>query len=595
VTAAPLLPRNAPFSPEDIDTLNTVVSRTTAQQRAWLAGFFAGYEAAQGGQQLPQAVAPPKARQPLTVIYGSESGNAEALALKVKKLSQKHGLDARIYDMADADLSVLAKAKNLMVFVSTWGEGDPPGRAVDFYTALMSDAAPRLDKSLRFAVLALGDTAYAQFCAVGRAIDARLEALGATRAADRIDLDLDFAKKAAEWTEGALTKLAPAEAGVSATVVHVDFKGGAQPYDDDEPAFTAEHPLEGEIAVLLNLNGTGSTRETWHVEVASDAPGFSYVPGDAIGVLPENDPALALELAEAVGLGADGGVVQKLRQSFDVTTLSRNLIEAYAKLTGRSDVAKLADPKAFAEFAADRQLIDLIETYPEKLAPEQLFGLLRPLPGRLYSVASSPNAHAGEAHLLVGAVRWESHGHKRGGVASTYLADRCRVGDKVRVYVKPNRHFRLPEDGARPIVMIGAGTGVAPYRAFIEERVEQGANGKSWLVFGERNYTFDFLYQLEWQEYLASGALSRIDVAFSRDQPEKIYVQQRLWEHRAELLEWIDDGTHIYVCGDEKGMGRDVDVMLARILAEAARGDEEAGRAKLKELAKAGRYQRDVY
>ncbi|MGZ5890180.1 MAG: diflavin oxidoreductase [Hyphomicrobium sp.] len=595
MTAAPLLPRNAPFSPEDIDTLNTVVSRTTAQQRAWLAGFFAGYEAAQGGQQLPQAVAPPKARQPLTVIYGSESGNAEALALKVKKLSQKHGLDARIYDMADADLSVLAKAKNLMVFVSTWGEGDPPGRAVDFYTALMSDAAPRLDKSLRFAVLALGDTAYAQFCAVGRAIDARLEALGATRAADRIDLDLDFAKKAAEWTEGALTKLAPAEVGVSATVVHVDFKGGTQPFDDEEPAFTAEHPLECEVAALINLNGTGSTRETWHVEIAADAPGFSYAPGDAIGVLPENDPALALELAEAVGLGADGGVVQKLRQSFDVTTLSRNLIEAYAKLTGRSDVAKLADPKAFAEFAADRQLIDLIETYPEKLAPEQLFGLLRPLPGRLYSVASSPNAHAGEAHLLVGAVRWESHGRKRGGVASTYLADRCRVGDKVRIYVKPNRHFRLPEDGARPIVMIGAGTGVAPYRAFIEERVEQGAKGKSWLVFGERNYTFDFLYQLEWQEHLASGALSRIDVAFSRDQPEKIYVQQRLWEHRADLLKWIEDGTHIYVCGDEKGMGRDVDVMLARILGEAAQGDEEAGRARLKELAKAGRYQRDVY
>ena len=595
MTAAPLLPRNAPFSPEDIDTLNTVVSRTTAQQRAWLAGFFAGYEAAQGGQQLPQAVAPPKARQPLTVIYGSESGNAEALALKVKKLSQKHGLDARIYDMADTDLSVLAKAKNLMVFVSTWGEGDPPSRAVDFYTALMSDAAPRLDKSLRFAVLALGDTAYAQFCAVGRAIDARLEALGATRAADRIDLDLDFAKKAAEWTEGALTKLAPAEVGVSATVVHVDFKGGAQPFDDEEPAFTAEHPLEGEIAALINLNGTGSTRETWHVEIAADAPGFSYAPGDAIGVLPENDPALALELAEAVGLGADGGVVQKLRQSFDVTTLSRNLIDAYAKLTGRGDVAKLADPKAFAEFAADRQLIDLIETYPEKLAPEQLFGLLRPLPGRLYSVASSPNAHAGEAHLLVGAVRWESHGRKRGGVASTYLADRCLVGDKVRIYVKPNRHFRLPEDSARAIVMIGAGTGVAPYRAFIEERVEQGAKGKSWLVFGERNYTFDFLYQLEWQEHLASGALSRIDVAFSRDQPEKIYVQQRLWEHRAELLKWIEDGAHIYVCGDEKGMGRDVDVMLARILGEAAQGDEEAGRAKLKELAKAGRYQRDVY
>lgn len=595
MTAAPLLPRNAPFSPEDIDTLNGVVSRTTAQQRSWLAGFFAGYEAAQGGQQLPQAVAPPKTRQPLTVLYGSESGNAEALALKTKKLAQKHGLDARVYDMADADMTVLSKAKNLMVFASTWGEGDPPGRAVDFYNALMGDGAPRLDKNVRFAVLALGDTAYAQFCAIGKAIDARLEALGATRAADRIDLDLDFAKKAAEWTEGALAKLAPADAGASTTVVHVDFKLAAQPSDDDEPAFTAESPIEGEIAALINLNGTGSTRETWHVEIAADAPGFTYLPGDFIGVLPENDPALALELAEAVGLGAEGSVVQKLRQSFDVTTLSRNLVESYAKLTGRGDVAKLADPKAFAEFAADRQLIDLFETYPEKLAPAQLFGLLRPLPGRLYSVASSLAAHPGEAHLLVGTVRWESHGKKRKGVASTYLADRSRIGDKVRIYVKPNRHFRLPEDTARPIVMIGAGTGVAPYRAFLEERVEQGAKGKSWLVFGERNYTHDFLYQLEWQEHLTSGALSRIDVAFSRDQPEKIYVQQRLWERRAELLKWIEEGTHIYVCGDEKGMGRDVDVMLVRILAEAARGDEEAGRAKLKELAKAGRYQRDVY
>lgn len=595
MTAAPLLPRNAPFSPEDIDTLNGVVSRTTAQQRSWLAGFFAGYEAAQGGQQLPQAVAPPKTRQPLTVLYGSESGNAEALALKTKKLAQKHGLDARVYDMADADMTVLSKAKNLMVFASTWGEGDPPGRAVDFYNALMGDGAPRLDKNVRFAVLALGDTAYAQFCAIGKAIDARLEALGATRAADRIDLDLDFAKKAAEWTEGALAKLAPADAGASTTVVHVDFKLAAQPSDDDEPAFTAESPIEGEIAALINLNGTGSTRETWHVEIAADAPGFTYLPGNSIGVLPENDPALALELAEAVGLGAEGSVVQKLRQSFDVTTLSRNLVKSYAKLTGRGDVAKLADPKAFAEFAADRQLIDLFETYPEKLAPAQLFGLLRPLPGRLYSVASSLAAHPGEAHLLVGTVRWELHGKKRKGVASTYLADRSRIGDKVRIYVKPNRHFRLPEDTARPIVMIGAGTGVAPYRAFLEERVEQGAKGKSWLVFGERNYTHDFLYQLEWQEHLTSGALSRIDVAFSRDQPEKIYVQQRLWERRAELLKWIEEGTHIYVCGDEKGMGRDVDVMLVRILAEAARGDEEAGRAKLKELAKAGRYQRDVY
>jgi sulfite reductase (NADPH) flavoprotein alpha-component len=594
VTAKPLLPRNAPFAPEDIEILNSVVARTTPLQRSWLAGFFAGFEAAQQGGSQPQPVAAAKPREALTVLYASESGNAEALAMKTKKLAQKHGLDARVFDMADVDVDVLGKAKNLMVFASTWGEGDPPSRAVDFYAGLMGEGAPRLDKSVRFAVLALGDTAYAQFCATGKAIDVRLEALGATRAVPRIDLDLDFAKQAAEWTEGALKKLAPDDASATATVVHVDFKGTVQ-VADEEPLYTAENPLEAEIAQLVNLNGTGSTRETWHVEIAADAPGFSYLPGDSIGVLPENDPDLALELAEAVGLGADGGVVKKLRESYDVTTLSRSLVEAYAKLTGRPDVGKLAEPKAFAALSEDRQLVDLFETYPETLEAKQLFGLLRPLPGRLYSVASSLAAHPGEAHLLVGAVRWESHGKKRHGVASTYLADRRKMGDSVRVYVKPNRHFRLPEDGARPIIMIGAGTGIAPYRAFIEERIEQGAKGKSWLVFGERNYTYDFLYQLEWQEHLESGALSRIDVAFSRDQPEKIYVQQRLWEHRADVLKWLADGAHIYVCGDEKGMGRDVDVMLGRILADAARGDDEAGRAKLKELTKAGRYQRDVY
>ena len=594
MTAQPLLPKNAPFTPEDIDALNSVVARTTPQQRAWLAGFFAGFEAAQAGGAQPQPAAPAKPRQALTVLYASESGNAEALAMRTKKLAQKHGLDARIVDFADADMSVLSKAKNLMVFASTWGEGDPPSRAVDFYTALMGDGAPRIE-GVRFAVLALGDTAYAQFCATGRAIDERLEALGGKRAFDRVDLDLDYSKQAAEWTEKALTELAPAEAAGTATVVHVDFKGGAHAPDDDEPQFTAENPLTGEISTLVNLNGSGSTRETWHVEIAAEASGFSYLPGDAIGIVPENDPGLALELAEAVGLGADGAVVQKLRERYDVTTLSRALVESYAKLTQRTDLAHLAEQKAFAEFAEDRQLIDLFERYPEKLTADQLLGLLRPLPGRLYSVASSPKAHPGEAHLLVGAVRWELHGKKRGGVASTYFADRRKVGDAVGVYVKPNRHFRLPEDGNRPIVMIGAGTGVAPYRAFIEDRVEDGAKGKSWLVFGERNFTNDFLYQLEWQEYLADGALSRLDVAFSRDQPEKIYVQQRLWEARADLNKWVEDGAHIYVCGDEKGMARDVDAMLGRILAEAARGDDEAGRAKLKELAKAGRYQRDVY
>lgn len=584
------VPKNAPFAPDEIDVLNGVLAKTTPLQRAWLTGFLAGLDAGQATGA--QSSAPPRARTPLTILYASESGNAEGLAMKARKSAQKQGFDAKVVDMADADLGTLEKARNILVYASTWGEGDPPSRAADFYTALMSDKAPRLS-GVRFAVLSLGDTAYANFCATGRAIDGRLEALGGQRAADRIDLDLDFGKQAAAWTERTLEKLSPPEAQASATVVHVDFKGPG--VTDLEPVYTAESPVEAEITSLVNLNGTGSTRETWHVELSPSAADFAYQPGDAIGVMPENDPGVVNALLEAVGLGGNGELIRKFVRSYDVTTLSRPLLEHYATLTGRKDLAKLKEPQAFAAWAADRQLIDLFESFPEKLTADQLTGLLRPLPGRLYSVASSPKAHAGEAHVLVGAVRWSSHGRQRGGVASTYFADRRDVGNSVRIYVRPNRHFRLPSDDAKPIVMIGAGTGVAPYRGFVAERAETGARGKSWLVFGERNYTNDFLYQTEWQDHLKSGTLTRLDVAFSRDQPEKIYVQNRLWERRAEILDWLADGAHLYVCGDEKGMARDVDQMLVKILAGEAKGDLEAGRARLKELTKAGRYQRDVY
>ncbi len=595
--ALPPFPKNAPFSAEDLAFLNQLVQRSTPLQRSWLSGFLAGLDAAQGGTgavATVQAVSAQRPRIPLTILYGSESGNAEALAYKAKKTAAKLNCDAKIMDMGDIDVAALAKMKNLAVYVSTWGEGDPPQRAVDFYKDLMSDAAPRLD-GVRYAVLSLGDTAYVNFCETGKKIDARLTDLGATRIHDRIDLDLDFAKAAAAWTDALLEKFSPAIDNASATVVHVDFKGVSVDDEPAEPLYTAEDPAEAEVSALVDLNGSGSTRETYHVELAVEADGFAYEPGAAIGVLPENDPALAAEVARAAGLDSDASLVLKLAKGYDITTLSRATVDAYAKLTGRKDVAKLLDGDALSKFSSDRQFVDLLTSYPEKLTPNQLIGLLRPLPGRLYSVASSIKAHPGEAHLLVGAVRWESHGRKRGGVASTYFADRRKVGDKVRIYVKPNRHYALPADGNRPIIMIGAGTGVAPYRGFIEDRIESGAKGKSWLFFGERNYTNDFLYQLEWQEHLAAGALTRIDVAFSRDQPEKIYVQHRLWQQRQDILAWLEEGAHLYVCGDEKGMAKDVDSTLVRILAEGAKGDEDTGRAKLKELTKAGRYQRDVY
>ncbi len=595
MASVPFLPKNAPFTAEDIDLLNQLVQRSTPLQRSWLSGFLAGLDAAHAGTAaIAQPAAQARPRVPLTVLYGSESGNSEALAYKTKKLAAKLNCDAKVVDMADIDPAALAKVKNLIVYISTWGEGDPPQRAADFYTALMSDSAPRLD-GLKYAVLSLGDTAYVNFCETGKKIDARLAELGAERVAERADLDLDYAKAAAAWTDKTLEKFAPPEPAGTATVVHVDFKGPGAAEDPEEPLYTAENPCDAEISALVDLNGTGSSRETWHVELAVEADGFTYEPGAAIGVLPHNDPALAADVARAVGLDTDGALVLEIARGYDITTLSRATVDAYAKLTGRKDVAGLLEGDGVARFAADRQLVDFLQTYPEKLDRQQFLKLLRPLPGRLYSVASSLKAHPGEAHLLIGAVRWSSHGRQRAGVASSYFADRRKVGEQVKIYVKPNRHFALPSDGHRPIIMIGAGTGVAPYRGFIEERVETGAKGASWLFFGERNFTNDFLYQLEWQEHLESGALSRIDVAFSRDQPEKIYVQHRLWQQREDVRRWIEDGAHIYVCGDEKGMAKDVDTSLVRILAETLNGDEDAGRARLKELTKAGRYQRDVY
>lgn len=592
MSGANIIPKTAPFSAQDVDALNPVVSKFTPTQRAWLAGFLAGVDA-QSSDRAPEAVATGKSKVPLTIIYASESGNAESLARKAKKIASKQGFDAKVYDMGDTDVSILSKAKNIVAYIATWGEGDPPERAQDFYDGLMGDTAPKLE-GVNFSVLGLGDTAYVNFCQTAKEIDERFEALGGVRAAERIDLDLDFAAQASTWTGDTLKALYKPEQAETGTIVHVDFALNDED-EDDEPVYTEQNPLEAEISEIIDLNGTGSTRETWHVEFTLDDPKFRYQAGDAIGVVPKNDPALAQELLETVGLGGDETLAKKLTTSFDITTLSRPLVKNYAALTGRDDVAALDDTDAFAKFSADRQLIDLFADHKETLTADQLTGLLRTLPGRLYSVASSPVAHEDEAHILVGAVRWNSHGRDRKGVASTFLADQKKAGDTVQLYVKPNRHFRLPADDNTPIIMIGAGTGVAPYRGFVAERAERDARGQSWLFFGERNYTSDFLYQLEWQEHVEDGALSKINVAFSRDQSEKIYVQHRLWEQRDELAGWIADGAHIYVCGDEKGMARDVDDTLAKILAQSENGDEDAGRAKLKALSKAARYQRDVY
>jgi len=579
------IPKTAPFADEEIDLLNRVVGTATPVQRAWLAGFLAGLDASTGGAHAAlQPAAPARPAEPLTIVYASESGNSEKLAGDLAKSARKSGLKPTIIDMADLELSALTSAKKLVFIAATWGEGDPPARAVRTYNELMGEGAPRLD-GVEFGVLALGDTAYAEFCLVGKKIDERLAALGGKRVVDRIDLDLDFAEPAARWIGDAVKVLTPPNAG--GRVIEVDFGG--------KPAAPASTDIiEAEITEHVDLNSSRSDKETIHLALSFENGAPAYEPGDSLDLYPENDPAYVDELLKLAGLAGDDKLRNDFITSRDVTTLSLKTVETYAEKTGHHYVkALIADGQA-REWIAGRQLIDLIASFPIALDAEKLRALTRPLAPRAYSIASSRREVGDEAHLLVSAVRYENHGRARKGVASNYVAERVKKGGRVRVKLKPNKHFALPAPD-KDVIMVGPGTGVAPFRAFVQERRATEANGRSWLFFGDRTFTHDFLYQLDWQDALKDGALTRMDVAFSRDTPEKIYVQHKLWDRRAELVEWLDGGAYFYVCGEAKAMAKDVRAALVRAYADVKSLTPEAAEQAVVTLEREKRYLQDTY
>ncbi|WP_137390729.1 diflavin oxidoreductase [Rhodoligotrophos defluvii] len=580
-----LLPHSAPFADHDRDNLDRVLATASPTQRAWLAGFLAGLDAREGAQNPATLDAPTRPSEPLAILYASESGNSERLAQDMAKRARQSGFKPTVIDFADLEIADLAKHKRLAVIAATWGEGEPPGRAARGYAALMSDSAPRLD-GVSFAVLALGDSAYAEFCAVGKAIDARLEALGGTRIADRIDCDLDFEQPARGWIEAAVTALAPPRAP-SGNVVAVDFASRTAHE-------LSRDPVLAEVIEHVNLNSSRSDKQTIHLGLAFDGTAPAYDPGDSLELFPENDPALVDAVLTAAGLRADDRLRQALSAERDITTLSLKTLETFAATAGHAEARRLLDEGRAKEWIIGRQLIDMLEAFPASLSAEQLQSLLRPLPPRAYSIASSRKEVGDEAHLLVAAVRYETHGRPRAGVASTYVADRLKPGATVRVRVKPNKHFRLPDPSA-DIIMVGPGTGVAPFRAFTQERRAQGADGRSWLFFGDRRYTHDFLYQLEWQDALQDGALTRIDLAFSRDAPSKVYVQHRLFEQRREVVDWLENGARLYVCGDAKAMAKDVRATLVSAYADVKALAPEAAEAAVTALERERRYLQDVY
>jgi sulfite reductase (NADPH) flavoprotein alpha-component len=575
------IPKTAPFAEEEIDLLNRVVGPANALQRAWLAGFLAGVESVTG---QAQPAAPARPAEPITIIYASESGNCEKLANDFAKGARKNGLKPALIDMADLEPADLTKAKRLVFIAATWGEGEPPARAVRAYGELMGEGAPRLD-GVEFGVLALGDTAYAEFCAIGKKIDERLAALGAKRVVDRVDCDLDFAQPALKWIGDALKVLTPPDAD-RGRVIEVDF---------GKPATSPNTEIvEAEISEHINLNSSRSNKETIHLALAFDGAMPAHEPGDSLDLYAENDPVYVDELLKLSGLAGDDALRAELIKSRDVTTLSLKTLETYAEKTGHQYVKALIADGHAKEWVVGRQLIDLIAMFPIALTAEHLRAVTRPLAPRAYSIASSRREFEDEAHLLISAVRYDSHGRARKGVASNYVAERLKKGDRVRVKLKPNKHFALPAPD-KDIVMVGPGTGVAPFRAFVQERRATAAKGRSWLFFGDRQFTHDFLYQLDWQEALKDGALTRMDVAFSRDAPRKLYVQDKMWEKRRDLIEWLDGGALFYVCGDAKNMAKDVRATLARAYADVKGLAPEAAEQAVAGLERDKRYLTDTY
>lgn len=599
---------NSPFNQEQAELLNRLLPTLTESQKIWLSGYLSAQsvsaqEAAGAPAAAVSAEAPaPAVSKEVTVLYGSQTGNAQGLAENAGKQLEQSGFQVTVSSMSDFKPNQLKKVTNLLIVVSTHGEGEPPDNALSFHEFLHGRRAPKLE-DLRFSVLALGDSSYEFFCQTGKEFDQRLEELGGKRISPRVDCDLDYDEPAAEWLEGVLKGLNEAGGGSAAPAPTAASQTG-------ESSYSRTNPFRAEVLENLNLNGRGSNKETRHVELSLEGSGLTYEPGDSLGVYPENDPELVELLLkemnwdpeEIVTLNKQGDVrplKEALISHYEITVLTKPLLEQAAQLTGNDELRELLAPgneenvKAYIE---GRDLLDLVRDYgPFSVSAQEFVSILRKMPARLYSIASSLSANPDEVHLTIGAVRYDAHGRERKGVCSILCAERLQPGDTLPVYVQHNQNFKLPKDPETPIIMVGPGTGVAPFRSFMQEREETGAEGKAWMFFGDQHFVTDFLYQTEWQNWLKDGVLTKMDVAFSRDTEEKVYVQHRMLEHSAELFEWLQEGAAVYICGDEKHMAHDVHHTLLEIIEKEGNMSREEAEAYLADMQQQKRYQRDVY
>ncbi|GGH77823.1 sulfite reductase (NADPH) flavoprotein alpha-component [Pullulanibacillus pueri] len=613
---------NSPFNQEQTEILNQLLPTLTETQKIWLSGYLAAPQTAAFlmtpesraknqpvAGNSPQSIKPSATRE-VTVLFGSETGNCQALSEDLSQKLEEKGFKVVLSSMDDFKTKDLKKVQDLLIITATHGEGDPPDNALSFYEFLNSRKAPKL-KDVRFSVLALGDQSYEFYCQTGKDFDQRLEALGAERLHPRVDCDVDFDDLAAEWMEGVLGQLQDSsqvgQVEDSNVTKIAQLQTGAT--IQQVTKYSRTHPFQAEVLENLNLSGRGSNKENRHLELSLEGSNLEFEPGDSLGIYPENDPALVDRIIAEMQWDPEAPVtINKvgevplriaLLSHYEITILTKPLMEKAAQLSSNGQLKALVAPgneEKLKAYIDGRDLLDLLHDYsPWEVPAKEILGILRKLPARLYSIASSYKANPDEVHLTIGTVRFHAHGRDRAGVCSVQCAERVKPGDKLSVYVHKNPNFRLPADPDAPVIMIGPGTGVAPFRSFLEEREEIGATGKTWLFFGDQHFRTDFLYQVDWQRWLKEGVLSRMDVAFSRDTAEKVYVQHRMLAKSKELYQWIQEGASVYVCGDEKHMAKDVHDTLLAILQQEGGMDQEAAENYLTDLRKQKRYQRDVY
>lgn len=583
-SSSPFIPDNAPFTPE---------------QRAWLNGFLAGvYSKA---DVFPAKAAAPSLK--VAVLFATQSGTSERLAKKLVKELKQQGHTPELASLDTYTTASLAEQTHALVLASTFGEGDPPDGAQAFAESLYLLSAPRLD-TLRYAIFALGDVSYEHFCKFGADLDARFYALGGTRLCDRVDSGIDVDAPFEQWTSAVLANLSAIP--VSDTPVPISQPAIAPA---KHHAHTRDNPYFAEVIDKRSLTHEVSSKLTVHVGISLAGSEVHYEAGDACGIIAQNDPAVVEEILTLTRFSPDEIVsvprlgattlIEALTHHLQPSRLTRKTVQAYAALGDCCKLEHLLTAEAHKEldvYMYDRGLIDLIEEWPGLLtSPAQLMDVLPKLSTRLYSISSSPSFHSGELHATIAVVRYRSHNRDRGGVCSTMLSDRTPLGSRVPIYIQPNRKFRLPSNNAAPIIMIGPGTGIAPFRSFLHERRALGATGRNWLFFGDRSASTDFLYRHELEAMTHDGHLTRLDTAFSRDQEQKIYVQDRMIEFGAELWKWMNDGASIYVCGDASRMAKDVDVALHRVIEEHGQKSREGAQEFVQELQEQNRYHRDVY